>query len=219
MPQLFRPSADLVLRLALIGLVGGVAVLGLLGWAYERSSYATGEDRFPAQPVPFSHAHHVGGLRIDCRYCHLSVERSSSAGIPSADVCMNCHLKLWPEAPVLAPVRESWRTGQRLRWQRVYDLPDYVYFDHSIHVAKGIGCTSCHGRIAQMPITSKAAPLTMEWCLACHRHPEEHVRPLDAVFDPTWEAPPDQEEQGRRLVAAYGIADAFELTRCTICHR
>jgi hypothetical protein len=217
--QLFSRAADLWLRLALLGGAGSIGVGALVGWAYyNHSSDYTQRDRFFDQPVPFSHAHHVGGLRIDCRYCHESVERSSSAGMPATGVCMNCHEKLWTEAPVLAPVRESWRTGARLRWRRVYDLPDYTYFDHSIHVQKGVGCTTCHGRIDRMPITRRAVTLSMQWCLDCHRHPERHLRPKDEVFDPAWEPPADQEAQGRRLLAAYHI-DTSKLTHCTVCHR
>lgn len=220
MTQLFSRAADLWLRLTLLAVAGGAGLIALVGWAFTRSAYATAEGRFVDQPVPFSHAHHVGGLRIDCRYCHGTVEVSSFAGMPSTDTCMHCHRKVWPEAPVLEPVRESWRTGSRLAWVRVHDLPDFVFFDHSIHVAKGVGCTSCHGQLDRMPLTRRAAPLTMQWCLECHRHPEQHLRPREAVFDPDYQPPEDQEQLGRRLAHEYRVPlDGVRLTRCTVCHR
>jgi hypothetical protein len=218
--QLFSPTADLVLRLAILALLGGVATLTLVGFGLVRSGQATNEDRSVEQPVPFSHQHHVGGLGIDCRYCHASVETSSFAGIPPTDTCMNCHRELWTEAPALAPVRESWRTGERLRWNRVHDLADFVYFDHSIHVRAGVGCVSCHGRVDTMPLMRQAAPLTMQWCLDCHRDPGPNLRPREAVFDPAWTPPPGEDDgaRGRRLIAEHGI-DAARLTHCTVCHR
>ena len=131
------------------------------------------------QPIPFSHAHHVGGLGIDCRYCHTSVETSSFAGIPPTKTCMNCHSQIWSTSPTLEPVRESFRTGVSIQWTRVNDLPDYVYFNHSIHVNKGIGCESCHGRVDRMPLTWQENSLQMDWCLDCHRDPGKHIRPRD----------------------------------------
>lgn len=216
--HLFARSADLWLRLATASALAGAALVVLGGWSFTRSAYATAEDRYEPQPVPFSHAHHVGGLRIDCRYCHAHVESAPSAGMPATETCMGCHLKVWPEAPPLAPVRESWRTGQPLRWTRVYDLPDFVYFDHSVHVVGGVGCTTCHGPIDRMPLTYRAAPLTMQWCLDCHRRPWQHLRPQAAVFDTTWRPPPDQELVGKRLMVERRI-DPTTLDRCTVCHR
>lgn len=217
--QLFTPRANLASRGCIAGCLSVVVGLGVIVWAYTRSSYATGEDVVVEQPVPFSHAHHVGGLGIDCRYCHTAVELSSSAGMPPTETCMNCHSQLWTESEVLEPVRESWRTGQPLRWQRVHWLPDHVFFDHSIHVAKGIGCSSCHGRVDRMPLIHQTESLLMQWCLDCHREPWDHVRPLGEVFDMDWTPPADQEQRGRALVERYGIDTSGHLTDCTICHR
>ena len=140
------------------------------------------------QPVPFSHQHHVGDLGIDCRYCHTAVEKSSYAGMPPTETCMNCHSQIWVGSDMLAPVRESYRTDQSLHWQRIYNLPGFVYFDHSIHIHKGIGCTTCHGRIDEMPITFQMPSLLMEWCLDCHRHPEPNLRPPGEIFNVKWQA-------------------------------
>ncbi|HEY3359932.1 MAG TPA: cytochrome c3 family protein [Polyangia bacterium] len=215
--QLFSRRADLVTKLVI-----GVLVVGLGGliWAFTawfwQSDWYTRRGMAATQPVPFSHQHHVGGDGLDCRYCHQLVTESSSAGMPTTETCMTCHWQIWTEAPVLAPVRASWQTGQRLFWKRNYDLPDYVYFDHSIHIAKGVGCATCHGRVDQMPLIQKAATLEMRWCLACHRQPEKHLRPRSEVFRMDWKPPPDQEEQGRRLVKEYQVRS---LTSCSHCHR
>jgi len=218
MNRLYGPHADTILRAALV-----VAVLAVVGgawgwWKWKHSDLDTGRGLYVDQPVPFSHAHHVGGLGIDCRYCHQSVETSSFAGLPATQVCMNCHGQLWTQAELLEPVRESWRTGEPLKWNRVHDLADFVYFDHEIHVNKGIGCATCHGRVDEMPLTAKSRPLFMAECLECHRHPEKYVRPRDKVFDMAWQPPADQEEQGERLVKEYGIRKEG-LTDCTACHR
>jgi cytochrome c7-like protein len=170
-----------------------------------------------AQPLMFSHKHHVADDGIDCRYCHTSVEDSAFAGIPSTDVCMNCHRQIWNESEMLAPVRESYRTGTPIVWNRVHDLPDFVYFDHSIHVAKGVGCETCHGRVDQMPLVWKVNTLQMEWCLECHRNPERHVRPRDQIVTMGWRPPNgDQLTLGRRLVQEYRIE---RKTDCSTCHR
>lgn len=171
------------------------------------------------QPIPFSHEHHVGVLGIDCRYCHTSVERSSFAGIPSTKTCMNCHSQMWVGSAMLQPVRDSYRSGHSLRWQRVYNLPGFVYFDHSIHIHNGVGCSSCHGRIDEMPFTYQIPTLLMEWCLECHRHPEREVRPREQVFNMKYRQPRDQITLGRELVKKYGIEDPESLTSCTVCHR
>jgi cytochrome c7-like protein len=216
MSQIFHPSTNTFSRLSIYG---GVFIVGFLVWAWAElnaSDYAT-RARVPIeQPVPFSHEHHVGGLGIDCRYCHTSVENSSFAGIPPTKTCMNCHSQIWNTAAMLEPVRDSYRTNKSIRWVRVHDLPDFVYFNHSIHVAKGIGCTSCHGQIDKMPLTWQEASLQMQWCLDCHRHPERYVRPKAEVFSVSYRPPPDQLELGRRLVAEYGIQS---LTSCSTCHR
>jgi hypothetical protein len=168
------------------------------------------------QPIQFSHEHHVGGLGIDCRYCHTSVEVSAFAGLPATETCMHCHAYIWTESPFLAPVRDSFRTGQSIAWTRVHDLPDFVYFNHSIHVHKGIGCVTCHGRVDRMPLLAKAQSLQMEWCLECHRAPERFVRPREFVFRMDWQPQEDQLTLGRRLVQDYNIA---RLTTCSTCHR
>src|SRR5437868_7661595 len=182
MSQIFHHSTNTLSRLSIFG---AVFVLGFMAWAFavlDRSSYNTREHMAREQPVPFSHAHHVGGIGIDCRYCHTSVETSSFAGIPPTKTCMNCHSQIWSTSPTLEPVRESFRTGRSIMWTRVNDLPDFVYFNHSIHVAKGVGCESCHGRVDRMPLMRRAATLEMQWCLDCHRHPETQIRGRADVF-------------------------------------
>jgi hypothetical protein len=181
-----------------------------------RSPYEMMQDVPREQPVPFSHAHHVGGLGIDCRFCHASVEVSSFADIPPTSTCMHCHSQMWATAPAVAPVRESYRTGRSIQWTRVYNLPQYVYFDHSIHIHKGIGCNTCHGRVDRMPLTWQAPNLTMKWCLDCHRNPELYVRPKADVFSMSYSPPADQAALGKRLVKEYNIRS---LTSCSTCHR
>jgi len=216
MSQVFHHSTNTLSR---VSIFGGIFIVGFLVWAWAElnaSTYATRAKVPVDQPVPFSHEHHVGGLGIDCRYCHTSVENSSFAGIPPTKTCMNCHSQIWVNAPMLEPVRQSFRTDQSLRWIRVHDLPDYVYFNHSIHVAKGVGCTTCHGQIDKMPLTWQESSLQMSWCLDCHRHPEEYVRPKSEVFSVEYKAPPNQVEIGRNLVKEYHIQS---LTSCSTCHR
>jgi len=216
MSQVFHRSTNTLSR---VSIFGGVFILGCLVWAWAElnaSTYATRARTPVEQPVPFSHEHHVGGLGIDCRYCHTSVENSSFAGIPPTKTCMNCHSQIWVTAPMLEPVRQSFRTDQSLRWIRVHDLPDYVYFNHSIHVAKGVGCTTCHGQIDRMPLTWQEASLQMSWCLDCHRHPEQYVRPKSEVFSVAYRPPPNQVEIGTNLVKEYHIQS---LTSCSTCHR
>ena len=152
---------------------------------------------------------------VDCRYCHTSVEKSAFAGLPPTATCMNCHKQIWKDSPMLEPVRESLRTGVPIRWTRVHDLPDFVYFNHSVHIAKGIGCASCHGRVDKMPLMRQDVSLQMEWCLSCHRAPEEHVRPRGEIYNMAWEAD-DRETLGPKLIAEY---DVQSLTSCSVCHR
>lgn len=185
---------------------------------WPRSSYATGMGYRPAQPIPFSHAHHVGELGIDCRYCHQTVESSANAGMPSTALCMNCHSEMWTNAELLEPLRDSWRRGKRIAWQRVYDMPEYVYFNHSIHVSHGVGCTTCHGAINQMPLTAKATPMTMSWCLDCHRDPGPRLRPPDEIFATDIPADTWNRERGEKLMEHYGVATRG-LTNCSTCHR
>jgi len=193
--------------------------LGYLGWAVSQSPYFTEVNVARQQPVPFSHKHHVTDDGIDCRYCHTSVEKSSFAGIPSTHICMSCHSKLWVDSPMLEPVRMSYQTDRSLEWTRVNALPDFVYFDHSIHVSKGVGCTTCHGPIGDMPLTWRANTLYMRWCLDCHRNPERYVRRREDVFKASYKPPPDQIALGRWLVNEYRIKDVRQLTDCYTCHR
>lgn len=219
MPQIFHPSTNTISRVSIAGGVGLLAVLAAVGGGLFDSSYLTGVGVPREQPIPFSHAHHVGGLGIDCRYCHTTVERSSFAGIPPTETCMSCHKQIWSQSAMLEPVRASYRTGQPMRWNRVYELPDFAYFDHSIHVAKGVGCVTCHGRVDEMPLLWREATLYMNWCVDCHREPWRHLRPREHVFDLDWQPAEPQEALGRRLVQDYDIMDPQHLTSCYICHR
>jgi hypothetical protein len=194
----------------------GIGLISLI-WIVPNTSYTTAIGFTPPQPVPFSHQHHVGGLGIDCRYCHTSVEISSNAGMPATQICMTCHSQIWTNASVLQPVRQSLAQQVPLRWNRVYALPDYVYFDHSIHVAKGVGCSECHGDVADMPLTKKVTSLYMSWCLDCHRNPAPHLRPRDAVFDTDWHRTADT-PSGEQLMTLYRIHPA-RLSDCSVCHR
>jgi len=216
MPQLFHRSANTLARASLVGLLllggGLVGLLIVLG----RSSYVTRAQEFVDQPIQFSHLHHVGDDGIDCRYCHTSVETASFAGIPPTKTCMNCHSQIWSNAPILEPVRASFRDDRPLRWIRVHDLPDFVYFNHSIHVKKGMGCETCHGRVDEMPLMLQENSLLMEWCLNCHRAPEQFVRPRDQVFTMGYRPPVPQSVIGPQLVKEYGIQS---LTSCSTCHR
>ncbi len=219
MVALFRPRSNTIARVTLFG---GPLLLALGLWAclvFTRSSYGTGAGMVRVQPVAFSHAHHVGDLGIDCRYCHTTVEHAPNAGIPATETCMHCHSQMWVGSDMLRPVRESYRTDKSLVWRRIYNLPGFVYFDHSIHVHKGIGCSSCHGKVDEMPFTYQVPSLLMEWCLACHRQPERHLRPQEAIFDMKWHPPADQRERGRELAKAYKLRDARFLTSCSVCHR
>jgi len=218
-PQIFHRSMNLISRVTIFGTVLLIAVVT---WAWAgviRSPYVTEQDVVREQPVPFSHQHHVGGLGIDCRYCHISVEKSSFAGIPATQVCMNCHKQVWNDSPMLEPVRASLRDNRPLEWLRVNNTPDFVYFDHSIHIHKGVGCETCHGRLDRMPLTYKFASLHMEWCLDCHRAPEKYLRPREEVFTMGWQPPVEQLELGRRLLKEYNIDSSWKLTNCSICHR
>lgn len=219
MPQIFRRRANaLAITIPVLGvlLTAGLLVAAAL---VVRSPYATGVDRTPGQPVPFSHQHHVGGLGIDCRYCHAQVERSASAGVPATEVCMTCHSQLWTDADMLQPVRDSLAQNEPIAWTRVHDLPDFVYFDHSVHVNHGVGCESCHGRIDKMPLTTQKKTLHMQWCLDCHRQPERHLRPAAHVFDMAWQPPRHRRQLGDRLKQQYGTPSPQRLTDCYTCHR
>jgi len=216
MAQIFHRSTNTVSRVSIYGAVFILAALGYAGYALSRSPYFTEVNLAREQPAPFSHKHHVAELGIDCRYCHTSVEESSFAGIPPTATCMSCHSQIWLTSPMLEPIRSSFRDNRSIEWERINALPDFVYFNHSIHVNKGVGCTTCHGPIASMPLTWRGNTLQMEWCLECHRQPELYVRPREAVFSPDYQPPANQLELGRRIVKDYKIQ---KLTNCSTCHR
>lgn len=219
MPALFKPGSNTGFRVTLFALgmlaVGG-AVAGPM--IYVRSPFYTQVGDPIDQPVQFDHRHHVGDEGIDCRYCHTSVEKSSQAGVPPTQLCLNCHSQIWNKSPKLAPVRESFFTDKPIVWNKVNKLPNFVYFNHSIHVAKGVGCVTCHGRVDEMPAVHKAQPLSMAWCIDCHRAPERFLRPRDEVTSMTYKVAEgrDQLEIGRTLKAQYHVATRVS---CTTCHR
>jgi len=244
MAQIFHRSANTLARVSILGVVVLLAGLGAIMSEVQRSAHVTRQDEARVQNPPFSHQHHVAGLGLDCRYCHTSVETSNFAGIPPTKTCMNCHSQIWTNAPMLEPVRESFRTGKALNWERVHDLPDFVYFDHSIHINKGVGCQSCHGPVDKMPLMYQANSLQMEWCLDCHRAPDKFLRPRDQVFNMTYEKPTanhpvtvnfpkhpewngtysaqqtgDLSGLGQRLIKEYNIRAPREITSCSTCHR
>jgi hypothetical protein len=216
MRQTFHRSTNTIARVSIFGAVFVIAAVVWLMLAVNRSSYVTGVEVAREQPVPFSHKHHVSGIGLDCRYCHTSVETSAFAGIPPTETCMTCHSQVWTDAPILEPVRTSFQKNIPLKWNRVHDLPDFAFFDHSIHLHKGIGCSSCHGQVDEMPLVWKENTLNMEWCLDCHRAPEKHIRPREEVFNMAYDPPDNQEELAARLMVDY---DVNKLTNCSICHR
>lgn len=196
-----------------------VVLAGLYGVAVAVYAFAPGSQRVgyaPRQPVEYSHALHAGELGIDCRYCHNTVEQSAQASLPPTQTCMNCHTHVRADSNKLVTVRESFATGTPIRWVRVHDLPDFVYFNHSAHVRRGIGCVTCHGRVDKMTVVSQQAPLTMGWCLDCHRNPEPYLRPVEEVTNMTWMPMEDAASLGRRLRETYNIHPS---TDCSTCHR
>lgn len=218
MAQIFSPVADTWIRLFLIGalsLAGG-SIVAAVGFAH--SAYMTETDIRPHQPVSFSHRHHAGELGIDCRYCHSNVEVGPQAGLPPTETCMTCHSQIWTNASMLEPVRKSLANNTPIPWTRVAKLPDYVFFRHDIHIAKGVGCENCHGRIDQMALTYRAKPFTMEFCIDCHRDPAPLLRPLDHITDMAWTPPADARREGDAIAAHEGIRFG-ELTHCYVCHR
>jgi uncharacterized CHY-type Zn-finger protein len=232
MPQVFPKAFNAISRIMVFGLplLFSSTAVGLA--AFYRSDYTTGANEIVEQPVPFSHLHHVNQLGIDCRYCHTAVEKSAYAGIPPTKTCMNCHQQMWVGADLLEPVRHSYKTNTPIEWNKVHNVPHYTYFNHSIHVNKGVSCYSCHDRIDNMPLVKQSKTLLMEWCLDCHRQPERHLRPKDEVFNLGWKPsdgainpedgqpyPTTQAELGRKLKEQYHIRDAYTLTNCSICHR
>jgi hypothetical protein len=217
MAQVFSPHSVLLLKLMGLGAIVAVTAAAL---TYRSNIRRDAPERDAIeQPVPFSHKHHVRDDGLDCRYCHASVEVAAVAGIPPLATCMTCHSRLFTDQPALSPLIAAFRNGQGLRWERVHDLPDFVYFNHSIHVAKGVGCVTCHGRVDQMPLTWRVASLNMEWCIDCHRAPAEHLRPREHIFDMQWRPPADRAALGSKLMRTYRIRTARELMQCSTCHR
>jgi hypothetical protein len=216
MSALFKPRSNILFRTVLfIGVVVVLAIpVTLMTWA--RTPFGTGQFDPVAQPVQFDHRHHVVDDGIDCRYCHTSVDRSASAGIPPTELCLNCHSQIWNKSALLDVVRQSGATGQPIEWVRVHRLPDFVYFNHAIHVNKGVGCASCHGRVDQMAAVQQVAPLTMNWCLDCHRNPAPHLRPQDQLTNLAWRPEGDAGAVGEQLMKSY---DVHTRTSCTTCHR
>lgn len=226
MAQLFHPAANTIAKASILGGFFAAAAVGWVYWYIETSPYITWAGVVRDQPIPFSHEHHVGGLGIDCRYCHAQVEDSGFAGLPPTKTCMTCHSVLWTNAQMLQPVRDSWRSGQPIEWQRVHNLPRYVYFNHSIHVNKGIGCATCHGDVDHMPLMYQNGTLQMAWCLDCHRQPERFIRPREQVFNLHYDPEHDPDRPGEtqaslgpKLVNQYHVADKQFLQDCYTCHR
>jgi cytochrome c7-like protein/class III cytochrome C family protein len=216
MPQIFHRSTNTLSRLSIFG---ALFFMAAFLWGLDlinRSAYVTQVAVARAQPVQFSHKHHAGQLGIDCRYCHSAVEDAAYASIPPTATCMNCHSQIWADSAFLEPVRTSFRTDRSIEWIKIHDLPDFVYFNHAIHVYKGIGCATCHGRVDEMNQIRQASSLQMEWCLDCHRHPERYVRPREHVFDMAWQPTTDQAVLGPELVRAYDIRAPAD---CSTCHR
>jgi len=243
MSQIFHRSTNTLSRATIFGAVFIIGALGWVAYAVQGSPFITYAGVRKPQPVPFSHQHHVTGLGIDCRYCHTSVETSSFAGIPPTKTCMNCHSQIWTNAALLEPVRASYRSGESLQWTRVNQLPDFVFFNHSIHITKGVGCNTCHGPVDLMPIMYQQESLQMEWCLGCHRDPGKNLRPRDQVFNMRYQPPSagnpvafdgrtftDQDSLGAYLIEKYqvrvhrvktedGQVSVSDITSCNTCHR
>jgi hypothetical protein len=216
MPQLFDRSEVLLVKLILLA-PAGLIVLTILAMIWQaRAPVRAGV--MVAQPIPFSHKHHVGDDGIDCRYCHTSVEKSATAGMPSTAICLTCHSQLYRDAAALAPLHASLRDGKPIRWNRVYDLPDFVFFNHSIHVSKGVACITCHGHVDRMPVMMREEPLDMQWCLDCHRAPQKYVGPPDHVFSMTV-APRLGPKERDNLLRMLALESRQRLTDCSTCHR
>lgn len=219
MAQVFSRSAN---NIAKISLVVAVVLAGTAFYVYtqvSRSSYITGRYLEKQQPVQFSHKHHVGDDGIDCRYCHTQVETTASAGIPPTQTCMNCHNQLWADSPYLEPIKASFRENKPIEWERVHDLPEFTYFNHSIHIAKNVGCASCHGDIANMPAVYQENTLQMEWCLSCHRDPAPHIRPKSEIYNTSWDGRMTAEQQEEVQKIVKNLRSREFLTSCSTCHR
>ncbi len=218
MSQLFPRHSNIYSRLSILAVLAFLGFLSVVVAMLYLSGYHTRQHEVVTQPIQFSHAHHVGGMGLDCRYCHTSVEESAFANIPPTKTCMNCHSQIWTNAPILEPVRASFREDKPLQWTRVHDLPDFVYFNHSIHVKQGVGCVTCHGQVDKMPLVYQESTLMMNWCLDCHRNPAKYIRPRDQVFNMSYERPADP-AFGEQLVRDYKIGSKEQLTSCSTCHR
>ena len=242
MPQIFHRSFNVISRVSIFGAVFIIAFLGWAMYILAQSPYVTSARIARDQPVPFSHLHHVGQLGIDCRYCHESVDKTAFAGMPSTKTCMNCHEQIWTGSPMLEPVRESFRSGKSIEWNRVHRLADFVYFNHSVHVNHGVGCASCHGPVNQMPLMYQHGTLLMQWCVDCHRNPAPNLRPVEHIYDMDWswntdsrfegsvpapervggQSPPSSADPvagGHALVEQYHIQPTKKLIDCSTCHR
>ncbi len=219
MAQLFHRGANNIAKASMIVVIvlGGVVFYGYTQIA--RSSYLTGRGVEKQQPVQFSHKHHVGDDGIDCRYCHTSVETAASAGIPPTQTCMNCHNQLYADQEYLEPIRASYRDNKPIEWERVHDLPGYAYFNHSIHVAKGVGCSTCHGAIDEMPAVFQENTLQMEWCLSCHKDPSQFIRPKEEIYNMDWKDSNLTADERTQLKQDYKIRSKELLTSCSTCHR
>jgi hypothetical protein len=215
----FPRWANYLLPVILITVAGaGLYAPTVVGFGFSPKTTDVGYQ--PTQPVPFSHALHVGDLGMDCRYCHNTVERAAFAALPATQTCMNCHTSIKPESPRLAPVRESWTKGSSVPWVKIHDLPDYAYFNHSAHVNKGVGCVTCHGRLDQMEQVYQVKSLSMSWCLDCHRAPEKYLRTESEITSMNYTAPGgNQLAAGKELKHEFGIRDATYMTSCSTCHR
>ena len=218
MAQLFHPSSNTIAKLSIVGTALGVP--GLIGVGYAvNMTYGYQVYKPIEQPVQFSHKHHVLDDGIDCRYCHQTVETTATAGMPPTQTCMNCHSQIWADSPYLEPVRASFRDNKPIEWQRVHDLPEYTYFNHSIHISKGVGCSTCHGQVDNMPAIFQENTLQMEWCIACHRAPENFIRPKSEIFNMQWQDSDINSDERKQLKAEYKIRDVQMMTSCSTCHR
>ncbi len=218
MTQIFHPRANTVAVAILVAVPAVVILFFVVNYQLHASPYTTDVGQYVGQPVPFSHKHHVGDLGLDCRYCHGGVENTTFAGLPPTKTCMTCHSQLFTTAKMLAPVRQSLATGIPIHWNRVYRLPDYVYFDHSVHIHNGIGCTTCHGDMSKHPLTEKKTPLTMGWCLKCHRDPGKHMRAESAIFNPHVPDPANDPDKSAAMLRHY-VVETANMTDCSTCHR
>jgi hypothetical protein len=216
MGQVFHRSANTIARVSILGAAFVIAAFICFLLTFVQSPYVTQAGVVRPQPVPFSHKHHVQDVGIDCRYCHTSVEDSAFAGIPPVEICMQCHTQIWKDSPVLEPVRESYQSGKPLVWTRVNNLPGYSYFDHSIHIAKGVACVTCHGQVDEMPLTWQDKSLLMGWCINCHKDPAPNLRPRDQVFNMEWTPPDDIQALQQKLLVEYHVQSKLS---CSTCHR